>query len=151
MPPTALCWLTKYRVVNKILHNAQLWDVCDDQEAVDQVRNIEDPAAAAKLLVNHALARFSTDNLSCMIVRFDKQAVLDGHSRKDAATKGDPASKPSEADRNVQLATNAAGRSNDPIPSISEEPAAAAAAAAGDSSGGTKGQDDETSQPATSS
>ncbi|KAH8848134.1 hypothetical protein MCOR27_010769 [Pyricularia oryzae] len=133
-----------------------LWDVCDDQEAVDQVRNIEDPAAAAKLLVNHALARFSTDNLSCMIVRFDKQAVLDGHSRKDAATKGDPASKPSEADRNVQLATNAAGRSNDPIPSISEEPAAAAAAAAaataaGDSSGGTKGQDDETSQPATSS
>ncbi|TLD30691.1 hypothetical protein PspLS_02117 [Pyricularia sp. CBS 133598] len=130
-----------------------LWDVCDDQEAVDQVRNIEDPAAAAKLLVNHALARFSTDNLSCMIVRFDKQAVLDGHSRKDAATKGDPASKPSEADRNVQLATNAAGRSNDPIPSISEEPAAAAAAAtaAGDSSGGTKAQGDESSQPATSS
>ncbi|KAI6370949.1 hypothetical protein MCOR25_004081 [Pyricularia grisea] len=131
-----------------------LWDVCDDQEAVDQVRNIEDPAAAAKLLVNHALARFSTDNLSCMIVRFDKQAVIDGHSRKDVATKGDPASKPSEADRNVQLATNAAGRSNDPIPSISEEPAAAATAAAaatGDSSGGTKAQDDESSQPATSS
>jgi len=55
----------------------QLWDVCSDQEAVELVRHIEDPVAAAKLLVDHALARFSTDNLSCMIVRFDQKAILE--------------------------------------------------------------------------
>ncbi|KAK7408014.1 mgpp2cl-1, protein phosphatase 2C-like protein 1 [Neonectria punicea] len=48
-----------------------LWDVCTDQDAVDLVRNVEDPIAASKLLVDHALNRFSTDNLSCMIVRLD--------------------------------------------------------------------------------
>jgi len=46
-----------------------LWDVCSDQEAVDLVRTIQDPQDASKTLVDHALARFSTDNLSCMIVR----------------------------------------------------------------------------------
>jgi len=48
-----------------------LWDVCSDQEAVDLVRNVHDPQQASKALVDHALARFSTDNLSVMIVRFD--------------------------------------------------------------------------------
>ncbi|EWC48598.1 hypothetical protein DRE_01820 [Drechslerella stenobrocha 248] len=48
-----------------------LWDVCSDQEAVDLVRTIQDPQDASKALVDHALARFSTDNLSCMIVRFE--------------------------------------------------------------------------------
>ncbi|RDA83956.1 hypothetical protein CP532_6898 [Ophiocordyceps camponoti-leonardi (nom. inval.)] len=52
-----------------------LWDVCSDQEAVDLIRNVQDPTAASKLLVDHALSRFSTDNLSCMIVRFDKEAA----------------------------------------------------------------------------
>ncbi|KAH8880433.1 PP2C-domain-containing protein [Thozetella sp. PMI_491] len=60
-----------------------LWDVCKDQEAVDLVRNIQDPVAAAKLLVDHALARFSTDNLSCMVVRFDKQALLENQNNKE--------------------------------------------------------------------
>ncbi|KAF2759158.1 PP2C-domain-containing protein [Pseudovirgaria hyperparasitica] len=52
-----------------------LWDVCSDQEAVDLVRHMQDPQAASKQLVDHALARFSTDNLSCMIVRFDNKAL----------------------------------------------------------------------------
>jgi protein phosphatase PTC1 len=52
-----------------------LWDVCSDQEAVDLIRNIEDPQVASKTLVDHALSRFSTDNLSCMVVRFDNKAV----------------------------------------------------------------------------
>ncbi|KAK4230859.1 phosphatase 2C-like domain-containing protein [Podospora fimiseda] len=72
-----------------------LWDVCSDQEAVDLVRNIEDPNAAAKLLVDHALARFSTDNLSCMIIRFDKQGLLDHQTNKGAnaiGVEGDPPS-----------------------------------------------------------
>lgn len=54
----------------------QLWDVCSDQEAVDLIRNDPSPQSASKTLVDHALARFSTDNLSCMIVRFDKPALL---------------------------------------------------------------------------
>jgi protein phosphatase PTC1 len=53
----------------------QLWDVCSDQEAVDLVRGIQDPQLASKTLVDHALARFSTDNLSCMVVRFDNKAL----------------------------------------------------------------------------
>ncbi|GAP89734.1 putative protein phosphatase 2C [Rosellinia necatrix] len=59
-----------------------LWDVCSDQEAVDLIRDKTDAGAASKLLVDHALARFSTDNLSCMIIRFDKAALL-GQNNKD--------------------------------------------------------------------
>ncbi|CCC08324.1 unnamed protein product [Sordaria macrospora k-hell] len=62
-----------------------LWDVCSDQEAVDLVRDIQEPVIAAKKLVDHALSRFSTDNLSCMIVRFDKQALLENQNNKDNA------------------------------------------------------------------
>ncbi|KAL2201102.1 phosphatase 2C-like domain-containing protein [Corynascus similis CBS 632.67] len=62
-----------------------LWDVCSDQDAVDLVRNIQDPVAAAKLLVDHALSRFSTDNLSCMIIRLDKQALLENQNNKEKA------------------------------------------------------------------
>jgi protein phosphatase PTC1 len=52
-----------------------LWDVCSDQEAVDLVRGVQDPQTASKNLVEYALARFSTDNLSVMIVRFDPQKL----------------------------------------------------------------------------
>lgn len=70
-----------------------LWDVCSDQDAVDLVRNVADPSAAAKLLVDHALSRFSTDNLSCMIVRLDKQALLENQNNKEKAigVEGDAA------------------------------------------------------------
>ncbi|KAH7000288.1 phosphatase 2C-like domain-containing protein [Ilyonectria destructans] len=62
-----------------------LWDVCTDQEAVDLVRNTDDPIAASKMLVDHALNRFSTDNLSCMIVRLDHaQGKDDGDSGREA-------------------------------------------------------------------
>ncbi|WQF75158.1 Putative PPM-type phosphatase, divalent cation binding, protein phosphatase 2C family [Colletotrichum destructivum] len=62
-----------------------LWDVCSDQDAVDLVRNVEDPVEASKLLVDHALNRFSTDNLSCMIVRLDKEALLESQNDKENA------------------------------------------------------------------
>ncbi len=52
-----------------------MWDVCSDQEAVDLIRNVQDPQTASKTLVDYALARFSTDNLSVMIVRFDPQKL----------------------------------------------------------------------------
>ncbi|KAK4123829.1 PP2C-domain-containing protein [Parathielavia appendiculata] len=79
-----------------------LWDVCSDQDAVDLVRNIQDPVAAAKLLVDHALSRFSTDNLSCMIIRLDKQALIENQNNKDKAigVEGDPAAgKVSESEK----------------------------------------------------
>ncbi|KAI0480171.1 PP2C-domain-containing protein [Xylariaceae sp. FL0804] len=83
-----------------------LWDVCSDQEAVDLVRDIPDPVAASKLLVDHALTRFSTDNLSCMIVRFDKTAVSEQQKDKDRSigVEGDKSSgrgKLSEAEKIV--------------------------------------------------
>ena len=73
----------------------QLWDVCSDQEAVDLVRNQHDPQTASKMLVDHALARFSTDNLSCMIVRFDSRAVQEAVQNKaePIGVEGDPVTK----------------------------------------------------------
>lgn len=72
-----------------------LWDVCSDQEAVDLVRQVHDPQEASKKLVDYALARFSTDNLSCMVVRFDNKALRQrkneaviGVDSDQAATKG---------------------------------------------------------------
>ncbi|KAF1345724.1 phosphatase 2C-like domain-containing protein [Delphinella strobiligena] len=69
-----------------------LWDVCSDQEAVDLIRGIHDPQSASRALVDHALARFSTDNLSCMVVRFDNQAVQQAVDRKaePIGVEGDP-------------------------------------------------------------
>ncbi|KAA8893956.1 phosphatase 2C-like domain-containing protein [Sphaerosporella brunnea] len=55
-----------------------LWDVCSDQEAVDLVRDIKDPQEASKKLVDHALGAFSSDNLSCMIVRLDPTGKFEG-------------------------------------------------------------------------
>ncbi|CAG8760664.1 13327_t:CDS:2, partial [Dentiscutata erythropus] len=43
-----------------------LWDVCNDQEAVDLIKDIMDPQEASTKLIRHALQNFSTDNLSVM-------------------------------------------------------------------------------------
>ncbi|KAI1452096.1 PP2C-domain-containing protein [Annulohypoxylon moriforme] len=83
-----------------------LWDVCNDQDAVDLVRDEQNPVTASKKLVDHALARFSTDNLSCMIVRFDKAALLEHQNNKEnpIGVEGDSTNaggNVSEADRIV--------------------------------------------------
>lgn len=69
------------------------------------VRDMHDPAAASKLLVDHALSRFSTDNLSCMIVRFDKTALADTQKGKALGVEGDSidqgSGKVSEAEKIV--------------------------------------------------
>ncbi|KAH9994055.1 PP2C-domain-containing protein [Xylariaceae sp. FL0662B] len=113
-----------------------LWDVCSDQDAVDIVRDVQDPVAASKMLVDHALARFSTDNLSCLIVRFDKAALLDHQNNKDRpiGVEGDSVSasgKISEADKIVSstkqkiaegdtpavgVSASNSGRGHDPAP-----------------------------------
>lgn len=100
----------------------QLWDVASDQEAVDLVRNTMDPGAAAKQLVDHALARFSTDNLSCMIVRFDKQGTLDQQSSKEIGVEGDSASasgKLSEAEKIINETKAKIAEGNTPAVGIS--------------------------------
>lgn len=58
------------------------------------MRHIQDPQIASKMLVDHALARFSTDNLSCMIVRFDSKALQQTVDRKTEpiGVEGDPSS-----------------------------------------------------------
>ncbi|KAH6603605.1 protein phosphatase 2C [Trichoderma cornu-damae] len=83
-----------------------LWDVCSDQEAVDLVRDIHDPGEGSKLLVDHALNRFSTDNLSCMIVRLDKEARAQSETSQarrgaEAESNNGAAVKVSEADKIV--------------------------------------------------
>ncbi|KAK0711334.1 phosphatase 2C-like domain-containing protein [Lasiosphaeris hirsuta] len=113
-----------------------LWDVCSDQDAVDLVRHIQEPVTAAKLLVDHALARFSTDNLSCMIIRFDKHAVLENQTNKENAigVEGDASTasgKVSEVEKiigttkqkiaegdapAVGVSASNSGRGHDPVP-----------------------------------
>ncbi|KAL2156316.1 hypothetical protein VTH82DRAFT_1061 [Thermothelomyces myriococcoides] len=101
-----------------------LWDVCSDQDAVDLVRDIQDPVAAAKLLVDHALSRFSTDNLSCMIIRLDKEALLEHQNNKDKAigVEGDPATasgKVSEVEKILKNAQAKAAEDGGPSVGIS--------------------------------
>lgn len=64
--------------------------MCSDQEAVDLIRTIHDPQAASKQLVDHALARFSTDNLSCMVVRYDNKALKELKNSSSIGVEGDP-------------------------------------------------------------
>lgn len=47
-----------------------LWDVTEDQDAVDLIRSTVDPQKASKLLLDFAMQNYSTDNLSVMVVRF---------------------------------------------------------------------------------
>ncbi|KAK7737021.1 mgpp2cl-1, protein phosphatase 2C-like protein 1 [Cytospora paraplurivora] len=112
-----------------------LWDVCSDQEACDLVRNVHEPASAAKQLVDHALARFSTDNLSCMVVRLNKDALLESQNNKDyrVGVEGDQAAAPGkigEVDRiigatkkqiadggsTIGISASNSGKGHDPIP-----------------------------------
>jgi protein phosphatase PTC1 len=52
------------------LTRRKLWDVCEDQEAVDLIRSVADPQEASKRLLDHAMTNYSTDNLSVMVIRF---------------------------------------------------------------------------------
>ncbi|PYH87808.1 PP2C-domain-containing protein [Aspergillus ellipticus CBS 707.79] len=100
-----------------------LWDVCSDQEAVDLVRNVHDAQDASKILVDHALARFSTDNLSCMVIRFDSNRVKGVINRTAdfIGVDGDPPTNVergvSEADKIIEgarMSMASAGIADDP-------------------------------------
>lgn len=47
-----------------------LWDVVDDQKAVDLVRAIADPRQAAEDLLDYAYKNYSSDNVTVLVVRF---------------------------------------------------------------------------------
>ncbi|KAM3741794.1 hypothetical protein ACB098_07G024100 [Castanea mollissima] len=53
-----------------ILASDGLWKVIKNQEAVDLVKHIKDPQAAAKRLTTEALAKNSKDDISCIVIRF---------------------------------------------------------------------------------
>lgn len=46
------------------------YQVLSNQEAADCIKDIKDARSAAKHLNEHALARGSTDDISCVVVRF---------------------------------------------------------------------------------
>ncbi len=53
-----------------ILASDGLWKVMSNQEAVDAIRDIKDARSAAKHLTEEALNRESSDDISCVVVRF---------------------------------------------------------------------------------
>lgn len=74
---------------------------------MELIRNVTDAQEASKILVDHALSRFSTDNLSCMVVRFDTDRVKDVINRvvDPIGVIGDPVGGDrgiSEADKIVE-------------------------------------------------
>ncbi|XP_042391397.1 probable protein phosphatase 2C 44 [Zingiber officinale] len=55
-----------------ILASDGLWKVMKNQEAVDIIKHIKNPKAAAKRLTAEALKRNSKDDLSCIVIRFQR-------------------------------------------------------------------------------
>ncbi|KAI4333650.1 hypothetical protein L6164_018430 [Bauhinia variegata] len=55
-----------------ILASDGLWKVMSNQEAVDSIRQIKDARSAAKRLTEEALNRRSTDDISCVVVKFQR-------------------------------------------------------------------------------
>ncbi|CAK9182989.1 unnamed protein product [Ilex paraguariensis] len=53
-----------------ILASDGIWKVLSNQEAVDCIKHIKDARSAAKHLTEEALARKSSDDISCIVVRF---------------------------------------------------------------------------------
>ncbi|KAD2394461.1 hypothetical protein E3N88_41438 [Mikania micrantha] len=55
-----------------ILASDGIWKVMSNQEAVDCIKNVKDARAAAKQLNEEALARKSTDDISCIVPKTGK-------------------------------------------------------------------------------
>ncbi|XP_022138432.1 putative protein phosphatase 2C-like protein 44 [Momordica charantia] len=54
-----------------ILGSCGIWEVVKNQEAVNLIRHIEDPHAAAECLAKEAFNRMSKSSISCLVIRFD--------------------------------------------------------------------------------
>lgn len=77
-----------------------LWDVCTDQQAVDLIRNVADEREASRILVDHALREYSTDNLTVMVVR------LESASSAGAAAGSSSAAAAQRRRRSTQVMAN---------------------------------------------
>jgi len=53
-----------------IIASDGLWDVCQDQQAVDMIKNLNSSKDMAKTLVQYALKNGSQDNVSVLILKF---------------------------------------------------------------------------------
>lgn len=53
-----------------ILASDGVWKVMSNQEAVDCVKDTEDPRSAAKKIIKEAVEKKSRDDISCIVVRF---------------------------------------------------------------------------------
>lgn len=100
------------------------------------VREVYDPVTASKQLVDHALNRFSTDNLSCMIVRFDREALAQSQQHHEIGIETPGASQVTEADKIISdvkqkiadgtvsstgVSASNSGRGHDPMASREKE------------------------------
>ncbi|CAN6475953.1 unnamed protein product [Victoria cruziana] len=56
-----------------ILASDGLWNVMSNEDAVAAVRDISEAETAARRLIEEAFARGSTDNITCIVVRFSSQ------------------------------------------------------------------------------
>ncbi|WCJ24069.1 Protein phosphatase 2C family protein [Euphorbia peplus] len=54
-----------------IVGSTGIWEVMKNQEAVNLIRHLQDPQAAAQCLAKEALIRMSKSNISCIVIRFD--------------------------------------------------------------------------------
>lgn len=54
-----------------ILASDGLWKVMSNQDAADAIKNVKDARSAAKHLTEEALARNSSDDISCVVVKFN--------------------------------------------------------------------------------
>ena len=48
-----------------------LWDIANDQQVIDLIRDIKDPQIASKTLLDFALENSSTDNLSILVYKIN--------------------------------------------------------------------------------
>ena len=75
------------------------------------MRKETDPQAASRTLVDHALARFSTDNLSVMLVRFDPK-TLQANTSTDIGVETDASHEKGAISEAQMLVSEARRHSN---------------------------------------
>ncbi|XP_013706148.1 probable protein phosphatase 2C 71 [Brassica napus] len=87
-----------------ILASDGLWDVFSNEEAVEVVKEVEDPEESTKKLVGEAIKRGSADNITCVVVRFleskNAHTKADASSTQEIATNGQTVVT-SDAEHNV--------------------------------------------------
>ena len=55
--------------LTRVIISPQLWDIAEDEEAIDHVRYIGSPKEAVDELVKYAKNRNSNDNVTVVVIR----------------------------------------------------------------------------------